>query len=343
MKKTILTTLAVFCIAILAMSQEPEVVKEAFKPNGKPIIRVFSNAHTTFSDGTSTSAFEVTRVYLGYEHHFSQEFSGTVIYDVADPGNLGVKDSNGKVAIPSLQMTAYLKNAFLNYKHENLSVNFGMMPTTQFKVQEDFWGNRYLAKVFQDEYGFASSADLGASAAYKFSDIFSADVAITNGEGYKKLQADNKFKTAVGLTVNPIKELTIRGLADFMGKDSTQITYAGFVGYKASKFALGAEYNYQKNNKMISDNNFFGTSFYGSVNISKKTKFFARYDDLQSNTPSGKTADWNLGKDGKLLLAGFEYAPTSGIKLSPNFRYWNPANGSKANISTVMLNCEIKF
>jgi hypothetical protein len=328
MKKQILTTLVILCIALIAMSQE---TKEAFKPHGKPIIRVFSNAHTTFADGESKSAFELTRVYLGYEHFFSENFSGTVIYDVGNPG------------VGKLQMTAFVKNAFLNYKHNNLSVDFGLIPTTQFKVQENFWGYRYLAKVFQDEYEFASSADLGTSITYKFGEKLSADVALYNGEGYKKVQSDNIIKTAVGLTLNPFKELTIRGMADFMGKDSTQITYAGFVGFKTGKFSLAAEYNYQKNHLMIDGRDYFGPSFYGTINLSKKAKFFARYDDLQSNTPSGKTVNWNLSNDGQLIMAGVEYSPVSGIKLSPNYRGWNPANETAPYVSTLMLNCEIKF
>lgn len=325
MKKPVLTTLVVLCITLLAMSQE---TKEAFRPHGKPIIRVFSNFHSTFVDGESNSAFEVTRVYLGYEHSFSENFSGTVIFDVADP------------AVGKLQMTAFVKNAFLNYKYENLSVDFGMIPTTQFKVQENFWGYRYLAKVFQDEYGFASSADLGASVAYNFNDFLSADVAVTNGEGYKKLQSDNIFKTAFGLTVKPVKELTVRGMADLMDNQST---YAGFFGYKGGRFSLAAEYNYQKNHSMTDGHDFFGPSFYGTINLSKKTKFFARFDDLQSNTPSGETENWNLASDGKLYTAGFEFAPVSGIKLSPNYRGWSPSQSAQPYMSTLMLNCEIKF
>lgn len=166
MKKSFLTTLAVICIMLFAMSQEH---KEAFNPHGKPIIRVFSNFHTTFADGASMSAFELNRVFLGYEYFFSENFSGTVIYDIGNPG------------VGKLQMTAFVKNAFLNYKIKNLSVDFGLIPTTQFKVQENFWGYRYLSKVFQDEYEFAASADLGASVAFKFNDILSADVAFFAG------------------------------------------------------------------------------------------------------------------------------------------------------------------
>ncbi|MFY9153747.1 MAG: hypothetical protein WAO52_17140 [Prolixibacteraceae bacterium] len=325
MKKLALTLMVVLGITFLVMSQE---TKEAFKPNGKPIIRVFSNAHTTFSDGNSTSAFELTRVYLGYEHHFSEEFSGSVVFDVGNPG------------VGKLQMTAFVKNAFLNYKHNQLSVDFGLIATTQFKVQEGFWGNRYLEKSFQDLYGFASSADLGASVAYKISDAVSADVAVTNGEGYKSLQADNTFKTAFGLTMNPVKALTVRGMVDFM---DVQSTYAGFVGYKVGKLSLAGEYNYQKNQGMVDGKDFYGPSFYGIYGLSKKSKVFARFDQLQSKTLSGASDNWNIGKDGQLFMAGFEFAPVSGIKLSPNYRGWSPAQSSQSFTSTIMLNCEIKF
>ena len=328
MKKPLLTTIVVLCITLIAMSQE---IVEPFKAHGKPIIRVFSNAHTSFSDGASTSAFELTRVYLGYEHSFSENFSGTVIYDVGNPG------------IGKFQMTAFVKNAFLNYRYNSLSVDFGMIPTTQFKVQENFWGYRYMEKVFQDAYDFASSADLGASVTYRVNNALSLDVALYNGEGYKKVQSDDFLKPAIGVTLTPIKELTVRAMADFMGKDSAQVTYAGFVGFQSGKISLAAEYNYQQNHLMIDGNNYFGPSFYATYVASQKVKVFARYDDLQSNTPSGLTENWNLAKDGQLAMAGIEYSPVKGIKLTPNFRRWNPADESASFVSTIMLNCEIKF
>lgn len=325
MKKLALTFMVVLGITILAMSQE---TKEAFTPNGKPILRVFSNLHTTFSDGNNTSAFELTRVYLGYEHHFSEAFSGSVVYDVGNPG------------VGKLQSTAYVKNAFLNYKHNKLSVDFGLIGTTEFKVQEGFWGNRYLEKSFQDLNGFAASADLGVSVSYKFSDLISADIAVTNGEGYKNLQSDNIYKSAFGLTLNPVKSVTIRGMYDFMDNQST---IAGFIGYKTGKLSLAAEYNDQKNHGMVDGKNFSGPSFYGIYKVSKKAKLFARIDDLKSKTLDGQTEGWNASKDGTMFMGGFEYAPVSGVKLSPNFRGFSPAQSSQAFTSTFMLNCEIKF
>lgn len=328
MKKLLLSLIASFLLSSVSIAQD---VKESFKPSGKPIIRVFSNVNSTFSDGETKSAFDLTRVYLGYEHNFSENFSGTVVYDVGNPGT-------GK-----FELTGFVKNAYLAYEKDKLSVDFGMISTTQFKVQEGFWGYRYMEKSFQDAYEFASSADLGASVTYEFNKAISADFALYNGEGYKKLQSDDYLKPTFGLTISPIKQILIRGMFDTMGDDVLQQTYAGFIGYKSGNLSLAAEYNYQKNNKMIDGNNFFGPSFYGTYKATKKIKLFARYDDLQSDTPPNKTSNWNLAKDGKLFITGFEFAPVNGIKLTPNYRGFSPADNSKPFVSTLMINCEIKF
>ncbi len=97
------------------------------------------------------------------------------------------------------------------------------------------------------------------------------------------------------------------------------------------------------NYSFASDNELNGLSFFSTVKTSKKTKFFARYDNLSSNTVAGDTDNWNLGKDGQQFIAGFEYSPVKGIKIAPNFKGWSPSDNSKDFISTFILNCEVKF
>ena len=304
---------------------------EEFKPGGKPFMKVFSNYHATFSDGESTSAFELNRLYLGYEYAFSKTWSAKANFDIGDPG------------VGKLQMTAYVKNAYLRYKENNFTVNFGLIGTNQFKLQEDFWGNRYIEKSFQDKYGFNSSADLGASVAYKFCDAFSADFIVANGEGYKKLEADSTMRYGFGATIKPVKKLTGRVYYDFSSKETTLSSIATFVGYEAGNFAFGAEYNKQMNNGFKEDHDLNGTSFYANYKASKKVKLFARYDNLSSNKLNGATTDWNLSKDGELYIVGLEVAPVKGVKIAPNFSGWSPADDSKAFSSTFILNFEFKF
>lgn len=327
MKKVSVLLLALLGFLATGMSQTDE-----FKPGGKPFMKIFSNYHTTFSDGESVSAFELTRLYLGYEYNFSENFSAKANLDIGDPG------------VGSLEMTAYVKNAYLKYKVDNFSVNFGLISTTQFKVQESAWGYRYIAKSFQDAYKFNSSADLGISLAYKFSDAIRADLIIANGEGYKKLQSDSALRTGFGVTITPVEKLTARVYYDFITKnDNTQSSLATFIGYAANNFSLGAEYNQQFNVKYIEDQELSGTSFYGTLKASPKVKFYARYDNLFSNILSGDFQDWNLSKDGELYIAGLEYAPVKGVKLAPNFQGWSPADDSRDFSASIFLNCEIKF
>jgi hypothetical protein len=325
MKKISITLIIALFISNFAFSQS----SQEFKPSGKTSVKIFTNYHSTFSDGKSFNAFEITRAYFGYNYNFSKHLSGKIMFDVGNPG------------VGGLQMTAYLKNAMLTYKQNGWTINFGLIGLLQFKVQEKAWGYRYILKSFQDQYKFGSSADLGMSVAYKFDKHFNLDFTITNGEGYKKIAADSTLRAGIGATINPVKEVTLRAYYDFIKKkDVNQQSLAFFAGYNAKKFSLGAEYNKQLNNKNIDGQDLTGLSFYGTLTIDKKWKFFGRYDDLSSNEILG--TDWNIGKDGSMIIAGFEFAPTKGVKIAPNYQGWNPKDASKKYITGIFMNLEIK-
>ena len=328
MKKTLRLSI-VFALFSLGLAAQENT---EFKPNGKPVLRIFSNYHATFTEGESAQAFELTRVYLGYEHNFSEKWSGAALLDVGDPNDGG-----------DFQMTAYVKNAYLKYKSGDLTINFGLIATTQFKVQEGAWGYRYIAKSFQDQYKYNSSADLGISVSHKIGDIGSVDLIVANGEGYKKIEADSTFRTGLGLTLTPVDGLTLRGYYDRSAKDETQSSIAGFLGYETDMFSLGAEYNKMLNFKFADSEDLDGISFFGTFNMTDHIKLFGRYDNLSSNVPDGETDPWQLSKDGQFFIAGFEYSPVKGIKLAPNYQGWNPADDTQALVSTFILNCEVKF
>ncbi len=63
--------------------------KDVFEPSGKPTFRIFSNYHSSFSDGETLNAFEITRAYLGYNHHFSPNWDGSLVFDVGNPEDGG--------------------------------------------------------------------------------------------------------------------------------------------------------------------------------------------------------------------------------------------------------------
>ena len=302
-----------------------------FKPYFKPLALVFTNVHTSFNESTSSGAFEITRAYLGFEYFFTEKLSSRVNIDVGDPGS------------GSLEMTAFLKNAYLLYKNNGFSARFGMIGTDQYNFIEKHWGYRYIYKSFQDEYSFGPSADLGTAIEYSFSNFLTLDFSVLNGEGYKKLQSDNVFKTTFGATLRPLKGLTFRGYYDFMKDEFAQTSLSLFAGYEISKFRIGMEYNVQQNNKMVDEHTFSGISAYASWGLSDKLSLFTRYDNLTSEVPSTEIIPWNNAGDGQLYMLGMDYLITKGVKIAPNFRGWRPASSSEDITYLVALNFEIKF
>jgi hypothetical protein len=118
---------------------------------------------------------------------------------------------------------------------------------------------------------------------------------------------------------------------------------ATFLAYTGDKFIVAGEYNYQKNFDMAEGQDVYGTSFFATYEASENVKLFGRYDNLASATLEGENNAWQLNKDGQLFMAGLEFSPVKGVKLAPNFRFWDTADDSAPNITYLFLNCELKF
>ena len=296
------------------------------EPGGKPIVQVFTNFHSGFGATNNDRGFDLDRSYLGYEYSFGKGFKVK-----------GVMDIGKSNKVDDYQRIAYIKNAMLTWKTGRLSISGGLISATQFGVQEKFWGNRYIMKSFQDKYKFGNSADMGLSVSYKFSDLISADAIITNGEGYKKEQIYDGMLYGLGITLTPVKGLDMRvyGAINESDKDEGKDIYnlATFVGYKNKAFSLGCEYNMMKNYKNVDGNDLQGVSVYGSVNTGKKSKVFARYDQLFSKD------GWDREREEQAVIAGAEFKLTSFLKISPNFRYTNPKDDDKSKGYAAYISC----
>lgn len=299
--KKILFVILLF-LAYSAAAQTEEGVK------GKAIINVFGNFHTGFGVANSDRGFALDRSYLGYQYSFDNGLSLKAVMDVGQSGD-----------VDDLQRIAYIKHAQVSWKHKRLTLHGGLISTTSFKVQENFWGYRYMKMVLQDYYKFASSADLGVSVDYKFADWLSGDVIVVNGEGYKRLQINDGLQYGLGLTFKPVDGLTMRlyGSLNEGGNANAEdiYVYALFAGYKHEKFSLGAEWNMMQNAKNVADADIAGVSLYTTVKLGDRVDAFARYDNLWSKN------DWNISKDESTYMAGVEVRPCKYVKIAPNFRY----------------------
>lgn len=324
-KKWIMTGLLSF-LAMAGMAQEG---KDEM-PQGKAIVQVFGNFHAGFGKENDDRGYELERSYLGYEYNFGKGLSAKAVMDVGKSSDVG-----------DYQRIAYIKNAMVSWKTAKLTLNGGLISTTQFNFQEKFWGYRYIMKSFQDEYKFGSSADLGLSAAYEFADWISADAIIVNGEGYKKIQSNEGLSYGLGVTLTPVSGLQVRlyGGWNESGEDGKKdvANLAAFAGYKHEKFTLGAEYSQMWNASNQNDADQYGYSVFASVKLAKDTDLYARYDELCSKN------DWNKAKDEQAAILGVQFKLGKYVKIAPNFRMSMPKADDAQNACSAYVNCYFGF
>ncbi len=322
MKTKVILAGLLACTGISAQAQGVRTVK----PEGKAIVQVFGNFHTGFGAENDDRGFELERSYFGYEYNFGNGLSAKAVMDIGKSGD-----------VSDYQRIAYIKNAMVAWKKGGLTLNGGLISTTQFNFQEKFWGYRYIMKSFQDEYKFGSSADLGLSVAYKFADWISADAIVVNGDGYKKIQKNDGLNYGLGVTLTPVKGFQIRlygGLnesGEAAEKDIANL--AVFVGYKHEKFTIGAEYNQMWNASYADGADQNGYSIFASAKLSEMADVYARFDDLYSKN------DWNLSKDESAAIFGAQFKLGKYVKIAPNFRISMPKAGGTDNGYSAYINC----
>ena len=326
MKKTMIMAGLLTCMGITAQAQDTK----SEEPKGKAIVQVFGNFHTGFGAENNDRGFELDRSYLGYEYNLGNGLSVKGVMDIG-------KSSD----VSDYQRIAYIKNAMVSWKTGNLTLNGGLISTTQFNFQEKFWGYRYIMKSFQDQYKFGNSADLGISAIYQFANWISADAIIVNGEGYKKLQKNDGLNYGLGVTLTPVKGLQIRlyGGLNESGEDGKKdiANLAAFVGYKHEKFTIGAEYNQMWNASFKDDAGQNGYSIFASAKLSQVTNLYARFDNLYSQN------DWNISKDESAAILGAQFKVGKYVKIAPNFRMSMPKADGANNSYTAYVNCYFGF
>lgn len=329
MKRTFFLLLLAFAtIHLIAQSEENE------PPPGKVSAKIYTHFNYSLNGDNSTS-FEVKRAYFGYKRSLDDNFSAEVKLDI------GSIDDDSEYAL--IRRYAYFKNAYLSYSKGNVKTWFGLMDMLQFKVQEKFWGYRYLYRSFMDEYSFGSSADLGAGLQYSPAKWITGDLVFSNGEGYKALQFDKIYRMGGGLTLIPVKGLTLRGYYTIHTSESHQMIFSGFVGYRLDKFRIGAEYNHQLNYNFYDGYERYGYSAYSTYVFSEKWEIFARYDQLYSNILPEEEVPWNLANDGSAILGGVQYTPIPYVHLSLNYQDWVEYAENGGSEPFLYLNIEVIF
>lgn len=310
-----------------------------FKPSGKIFGLSFFDYSSGLNSSSNTSGFDITRALLGYKYQFHQNFMATIAID----GAAG-RSTDDKVEV-------HVRNAFATWQDKGFRVDIGMMTLKQFSLQQSMWGHRYALQSQQDIADMGHAVDVGLQATYTFSPILSADISITNGEGYKTIRKDKSTKYSIGATVNPIDHFTFRLYGDIytsdrdqfnkLGVDSrmkNQFTYSTFLAYENDFMVTGVEYNKQMNNKHIKGNSIEGFSTFSTIYFHPKWNAYARYDYYNSSN-DGEYKAWY--DDRQMIVAGIEFVPFSFLRFSPNFRNINYSKSSSEQY--IFISGEFKF
>jgi hypothetical protein len=303
---------------------------------GKVYGLIYTGVFNRINSEVRSSAFEIKRIYLGYERVLSDAFEANIKIDIRSPDNLS--------PFSLAQRYAYFKNAYVKFHHRQLSVLFGIIDLQHFKLQEKIWEHRYIEKSFADLYRFGSSSDLGAQLNYHWNDWLSSDITIMNGEGYTQMQYQGNYKYGGGLTIYPVKKVVTRGYFDFTYRDISQTTLTIFAGYQDKRLLSGGvEYNHKFNQDYLENHQRYGYSGYLSWCFFEKWQVFGRYDHVFSNQIDDAANPWNLDNDGSKFIGGFEYSPIPLVKMALNYQDWFPSATNRENKQYIYFNLEISL
>ena len=83
--------------------------------------------------------------------------------------------------------------------------SFGLIGMHTYNVQEKNWGYRFIEKSAIDLNKFSSTADLGIAFSSSVISELNTTIQFVNGEGYKKPQGDEHFKSVFNITYGESK------------------------------------------------------------------------------------------------------------------------------------------
>lgn len=260
-----------------------------------------------------TNAFDIRRIYLGYEQDISKQFSARILLE----GDNGDTTNSGA-------MTFYIDQAYIQWKDlvPLSSIYFGLSSTPPMAMAEKFWGYRSLKEVFLVSTGLISINDMGVGIKGKFVSDGSTGYALMvgNGRGVKS-ETDRQKKIYGEFYFTPMKNSIVELYSDYENTPDAQWKLSGkaLVGYQVPSVSAGVEGFYRTvhngffNSVTPADSNLFGGSAYISFQIIENVKGVLRGDYYDANI-----SETTVGLREIFTVVGVDYSPVQEVHLIPN-------------------------
>jgi len=305
--------------------------------------------------------FVFRRAYFTYENKINDFLTFRFRLDADNTANVtGVSLTGTPVSGVSLskddKLRPFLKNLYVQWSSfllPDMTLRIGMEDTLTFKIAEDKWGYRSVAKtlldIFKDNTGTdikASSADIGVSLQGAPMKFLRYGLQVVNGAGYSHLENDQYKKFEGNLQLIPVPGLSFVGYMDIEHQlykvNPLGLTSPMAYTYKLDGFfemvkglLIGGEWFTYKNdlNQALNPTteaqeryNATGWSAFGHYTlVQNKLNVFARHDNYEPNS-------LNTAKNMNLTIVGLDWAPIhSSLKLQPNLWFYHYTNGTLYN------------
>ena len=296
-----------------------------------------NSAISTTANTKGYQAFDLRRVYLGYDYNFTKNIAGQLLFAHENGA------SNGDVVIDQ-NRGLYIKAANLRFKNAipNSTLIIGQQGTATFALTESIWGYRSIEKTMMDFRGFAPSNDLGIQLMGGFdqASTIGYSLMISNGNG-AKTETDKYKKIAGELNAKLLdKALVLEAYADYSDlapigdTNRNTMTIKGMAAYTTDPITVGFEYAMQTmagqsaTHTDVKPNGWW--VFARGYILPKQLNWYARYDMYDPN------ADATSGRKETFIDAGLDWIPSmdaQNVHVMPNVWIDSYKDKSSANMS----------
>ena len=284
---------------------------------------------------TAENGFWLRRTYLTMDHSINEELSFRIRFEANSPGDF----------TSSTKLEPFVKDLYLRWTEKDHQVYLGISGTPIWGVVEKVWGYRHVEKTPLDLQKMGSSRDFGVAAKGRLDSggKLRYHVMVGNGSGTKGETNAGK-KGALGLSLYPGSGFVIEAYGDYEGRpgDNDRTVVQLFAAWQSDEGRLGVQVARQHRNiEGASALNLDVASFFGSVKLSERAVFLARYDRMfEVNPDAAKIAyiPLNPTANSNLLLAGIDVTLADEFHLIPNVEavFYHDAQGPKPD-SEVMF------
>jgi hypothetical protein len=331
-----------------------------------------------------SNQFVFRRAYFTYENKINDNLKFRFRLDADNTANVtGVSLTGTPVSGTSLskddKLRPFMKHLYFewsNFLIANHTLRVGMEETLTFKLAEDRWNYRSVAKTITDGYKDitgvdirATSADIGVSYQGSFVKYFRYGLQVTNGAAYSHAENDKYKKLSANLQLVPVAGFSVVGYIDcerqmykssISGVPPDQVpAQPAATTYKLDAYfemvkglVLAGEWFVYKNDLnwytppggTVAKYDISGWSVFGRYAlVPDKLNAFARYDSYTPNNHFVSTAGLSKAKDMTLMIVGLDWAPMhSSLKLQPNIWLTHYKDGTQYK-ATATSNSDLAF